>query len=214
LGNWFFLHGLYFIESSDTDLAVTMLPWEYLESHGIRNIYVPQLESLPPIYERTGAYHLMGYPASKNKFDLRYDNMASKIMVIEAKLDTRNLNLSEVSTAINIYYDHKAYGSTLPALQGMSGGPLYEVLSRKIGDKNGLSLFPRGVLCEWRRVHRIVVAINIDSVVKLIEEKSIIWDLAGKTHACSVPSIWAPVQPLENYLPIDISSPKPAGDVK
>lgn len=202
------LSGLYFADSEDFDLAVTLLPWKWLESYDIGNIYLPRLEPLPPVYEPTGEYHLAGFPASKNKMDLRWTkDRSTKVFTIEAKLDSRELSLSKIPHPIHLHYDPKAYGSNLPDLHGMSGGPLYEVMSRQIGNRRGLSLVPRGVLCEWHKESQVVVACSIESIIKLIEDRSVIWKLAADTHARSGPTIWVPPEPLQRYLPEDLPSP-------
>lgn len=185
------LHGLYFASDPDLDISVTLLPVKWLESHGITTIYAPSVEGLPSIYEGTGNYVLAGFPASINRIDLRWPNRSTTMQFIYARLAERSKAPTKIRGALSLHYDHKAYGGRTPsALQGMSGGPLLEVMLRRIGDsKIGLSLNPRGVLCEWHKRERVVVASSIESVIKTIEDRSILWSLATESHALSAPSL-------------------------
>ncbi|WP_218928990.1 serine protease [Burkholderia sp. LA-2-3-30-S1-D2] len=192
-GKWVFLHGLYFVDNLKSDISVTFLPPRWLESYGISEIFAPMLEPLPATYTGTSTFMMVGYPASKNKFDLRWpSDMTTKPIAIEAKLDDRRFAPTNIEPSIHIHYDHKAFPIRLPALQGMSGGPLFEVMSREIGARRGLSLCPRGVLCEWHKRQRVVVAASIDSVAKTIEDRSIVWKLAETSHARGAPTLLTP----------------------
>jgi hypothetical protein len=103
-----------------------------------------------------------------------------------------------IPNPITVCFDHKKYkGKTPPALQGLSGGPLYQVTKRDI-NKNGenvrLGINPVGVLCEWHKREKTVVAVKMSVVTTLIEDRFRIWDLAGSCHAGAARSLklWTP----------------------
>jgi len=131
-----FLHGIFFASDSESDIAVTLLPTHWLESYHIKFLYMPRLELLSSVYESTGQYVLVGFPASKNKLDVRWQEMDTMVVSISANLNQGLIgSLSKIPDPLYVNYDHKAYGRNMPALHGMSGGPLFEVMSRNVGKR-------------------------------------------------------------------------------
>jgi hypothetical protein len=118
-GKGVFLSGLYFADSKDFDLAVTLLPFKWLESYGITEIYAPQLEPLPSIYQTTGRYELVGFPATKNKFDLLWmPDVPTMAISISAELDERELSASKIEGSLNFIMTTRNTGLPLPRFTG------------------------------------------------------------------------------------------------
>ncbi len=189
-----YLHGLYFASDPTLDVSVTLLPKNWLNSHGIDEIFAPSAIKLPPSYEGTGQYVILGFPASMNKIDLRWQSDSPKAAWFTALRTVPNIARTTIPSSLCLSYDPKDFrggGRSPPALQGMSGGPVWEIISRRITDSTiGLSLYPQGVLCEWHKGHKTIVASTIGSVIKTIHARSNVWKLTKGSHARPFPTLF------------------------
>lgn len=189
------LHGLYFASCPKSDISVTQLPEHWLSSHCMDFRYAPSTTALSSNYEATEEYVMAGFPASINELDVRWPSNfgGAKMMILGARLHVPLATRTTIPSPISVSFDHKNYkGKTPPALHGLSGGPLYQITRRDInknGENVGLGVNPVGVLCEWYKRERTVVAVKISVVVTLIEDRSQIWDLAGSSHAGAAKSL-------------------------
>jgi hypothetical protein len=207
------LHGLYFVSCPISDISVTRLPEHWLSSRRMDFRYAPSTSALSSDYEATEEYVMAGFPASINKLDVRWPSSFSgaKMMILGARLHVPLATRTTIPNPISVCFDHKKYkGKTPPALQGLSGGPLYQITRRDInknGENVGLGVNPVGVLCEWHKRERTVVAVKISVVVILIEDRFRVWDLAGSSHAGAAKSLelWTPN---EMVPPFPIKLPK------
>lgn len=182
------LHGLYFISCPISDISVTSLPDYWLTAHHMRFLYAPSTSDLPSEYEDTEEYVMAGFPASANKVDVRWPPkvVGAKMLVMPARLNDSHEVRSNIPDPIEIYYDHKRReANTAPALQGVSGGPLFRVTKRNIKSRDmiGLGIKPVGVLCEWHKREKTVIAVKISAVIALIDNRQQVWSLAGRAHA-------------------------------
>lgn len=187
------LHGLYFASDPELDVSVTLLPRSWLNSYGVFEMYAPSALKLPPDYEGTGQYVICGFPNSMNRIDHRWSSDSPQAAWITALRATPNITSSSIPSPLCLSYDPKAFrggARNPPALHGMSGGPVWEIISRRMPDsKIGLSLYPKGVLCEWHKRQRTIIASTIDSVAMTIRTRSSVWKLTRDLHAMPIPAL-------------------------
>jgi hypothetical protein len=194
-GRALFLSGMYFASDEESDLAISLLPIDWLNSHGIEKIYASSLAPLPSTFERTGRHVVVGFPCSKNAFDSRWDvNRTTTCYWIALDSLEDETPRTGFRRPLALRYEHRVPGEPEPpSLRGMSGCPVLEVLHRRIGGrKTGVSLYPRGVLCEWHKRERAIVSERIESVADLIRDKRAFWQLVSNSHALPFPSIVSP----------------------
>ncbi len=119
----------------------------------------------------------MGYPGTKNRLDARRGKVDRSLYSITVLRSARADIETEVVNPIFLDYDHKVVlsdrGERLgnqPDLQGMSGGPLFQVTTTtgSLGEVR-FGVVCVGVLSEWKRAERIIVATPIEAVIDLIE---------------------------------------------
>jgi hypothetical protein len=184
------LHGLYFASEEKEDVAVTLLPWRWLESYGIDTLVAPSVAQLPSSYQKTGMYIVFGYPSSINKLD-RYWRGKNPTAQWFPSVPSSSKGVKTSMPSAQLYsYDSKEFLEKTPfALNGMSGGPILEILSRRIGSKNGLSIFPRAIICEHHKKSRAIAAAPIEVALKLIDDHSYRWKILADLHAKPFPSI-------------------------
>jgi hypothetical protein len=195
LGKPLLLSGLYFVSDEESDISISLLPFDWLTSQGIEKIYAPSCIRPPSTYERAGAYVVIGFPASKNSIDTRWcveKTTTCFWLALDSNEDKTPRDGFRRPLALG--YEHRIRGeSEPPSLKGMSGCPVLEVFHRRIDDsQTAISLYPRGVLCEWHKREKVIVAERIESVEDLIREKQVFWQLASDSHALPFPSILAP----------------------
>lgn len=169
------LGGLDFRTSAAHDVAVAHLSDEWLQKKELN-----RLKTLPAAstnqWQETGLRLLWGYPGTMNRLDVRFGRTDRKMLAITTDLSPTRPVKTKIKDAIQISYDHKnVINSDLkklgaqPALQGMSGGPLIHVMVSPVPSSSmRFSLRCDGVLCEWHKSSRVVVASPLDAVKKLI----------------------------------------------
>lgn len=174
------LGGLRFRTSPDHDVAVAHLSNEWLQRAGLE-----RLKALPATksgeWHETEVHLLWGYPGTKNRLDQRFGLVDRQMLSISTEFSPTSSVKTGIMDALCISYDHKnvidSAGEKLgpqPALQGMSGGPLIHVLKRRVSPlEEQFSLRCDGVLCEWHKRDRIVVASQMAAVTKLIRDHEI-----------------------------------------
>lgn len=172
------LGGLPFRISTAHDVAVVHLTDQWLVQVGLDEV---KLEALPVKvdgeWEATGIFVLLGYPASKNRLDGRFDQLTRRMLSITTESAKGTPIATPVQGPIFFSYDHtKIINSELaklgpqPALQGMSGGPALHLLARQNPDgEYNFTFSCEGVLCEWHKSQKIVVAAPFSIVKDLIE---------------------------------------------
>jgi len=187
------LHGLYFASDTEFDVSVSLLPKSWLNSYGIDEIYAPTTIQLTSPYESTGLYVIFGFPASMNKIDPRWSSKAPSPAWFSTLSKASNIARTTIPSALHLTYSPKDFrggGRNPPALQGMSGGPVWEILTRRMSDSTiGLSLYPQGVLCEWHKKEKAIIASTIHSVIRTIRTRSNVWKLTRDLHARPFPTL-------------------------
>lgn len=166
------MNGMKFTSISDYDIAATELTEDWARRNGVEGLKAIAAPGFEMPWRKTGVFMLAGYPASKNRLDLRYGKVTRTMTSItaEATTDTANTKIVDFRTYA---YDHrnvidsaqKVLGPQA-GLHGMSGGPCMEVLAFQ--DEEGkfrFSLACAGVMCEWHKDHRLVVAAPPEAIV-------------------------------------------------
>ena len=174
------LGGLRFRTSPDHDVAVAHLSNEWLQRAGLE-----RLKALPATksgeWQETEVHLLWGYPGTKNRLDQRFGRVDRQMLSISTEFSPTSSVKTSILEALYIPYDHKNVINsaqkklgTQPALQGMSGGPLIHVLKRRLSPlEEQFSVRCDGVLCEWHKGKRIVVASPMAAVTDLIRDHEI-----------------------------------------
>ena len=57
------------------------------------------------------------------------------------------------------------------------------------GVATGVSLYPRGIICEHHKRNRVVAAAPIEVALKLIRDRALLWKIAADSHAKAFPSV-------------------------
>jgi len=156
--------GLPFHALQDHDIAIASLEEDWLLERGVKKIKATPVGRDLTEWQRTGIFVAIGYPGTKNKLDMRYEKVdrnclgISVVRLKECKVKT------PVKDAMFLSYDHdnviNSSGVKLgaqPDLYGMSGGPCLELLRRN-GQEPMFSFDPVGVLSEWHKDDRVIVA--------------------------------------------------------
>ena len=156
--------GLPFRVMKNHDVAVVELSDEWFQSKEIKSVKTAPLGRDLSAWTKTGLYFAIGYPGTKNRLDMRYgkiDRYCQSISV--TALDAYSFK-TPIQDAMCFSYDHKkVFDSTgkllgpQPDLNGMSGGPCLELLSSMSLPKKH-SFHPVGVLTEWHKKERVIVA--------------------------------------------------------
>jgi hypothetical protein len=122
-------------------------------------------------------YHLlMGYPASQNRLDTKFDELDRRLLSITAEKAVDALTVgSGITDAVLFTYDPKHLVDTTfdraqpPGLHGMSGGPALELrMTRFPGNEYRFYVRLAGVLAEWKKSQRIVVAASASALREAI----------------------------------------------
>jgi hypothetical protein len=170
------LGGLSFKISKQCDVAVAHLSNAWLTKAGLGE---DAIKALPLItdtsWSATGIFLLLGYPAKKNEIDGRYGKLTRYLFSITATGAEGKSVATKVKNPIFFEYDHKnAVNSQLvnlgekAAMYGMSGGPALELLKKHRNGEFVFSVSCAGVLCDWFKATKTVVASSMANVKQLI----------------------------------------------
>jgi len=158
------LGGLPFRVIKSHDVAVAELSDEWIHSKGIESIKAAPIRRDLSGWRKTGIYAAIGYPGTKNRLDMRYGKVDRYCHSISLKALEGCSITTQIQDALLFSYDHKnvinSAGEPLgpqPDLFGMSGGPCLELLLSN-GTHPTYSFHPVGVLTEWHRKERAIVA--------------------------------------------------------
>jgi len=167
--------GLSFVVSEPHDLAIAELTHDWLNAHEIKCLKAVPIAEKDKTWIKPNLFLLLGYPGSKNKLSIAFGKLDRHILSITAELKEANFAKTKVVDATQFDYDHKTtINSQLinlggkPALQGMSGGPALQIVYKKSMGTIHLSVQLAGVLSEWRKANRSVVATSAQSVRNLL----------------------------------------------
>lgn len=156
--------GLRFHVLETHDLAVAELEPEWFHEKGVTKIKAARLRNDLSGWQRTGIFVAIGYPETKNRLDMRYEKLDRYCLSITVSIQKHSTVSTSIQDAIHLSYDPKtvinSYGEKLgpqPDLYGMSGGPCLELL-RSTDTKPTYSLDPIGVLTEWHKKDRTIIA--------------------------------------------------------
>jgi hypothetical protein len=170
------LENIEFYIDKINDLAIAPIDF-LLEKHGIKKIsYVP----LPPqTHEVPLGYHIiLGYPGTKNKLERKWGKINRHFFSITVEKTALPAFIkTTVNDAICFYFDQNCQmDSTLnkigkpPDLYGMSGGPVFELFVNIEHDHYRFSVQLSGVIVEWHKNDRIVLAAPLTKLVELIKK--------------------------------------------
>lgn len=157
------------------DLAVVAID-RFLQEKGVGSIFPINLDSEPCSGEPTGLHLLMGYPASKNKLDTKWNKVDRMLFSITAEQsDGKGINTPIANALFFAFEPKKMVNSQAvradnpPDLYGMSGGPVLALFSEQtpVGINFGVRFC--GVLVEWHSRHRAIVAAKKEDLIRLID---------------------------------------------
>ena len=160
-----------FRKSEEFDIAFCDLSEQWLQKNEISKIKSAQAQRELEGWERTGIYLAVGYPSTKNVLSFKYRNLNRKCLSISlSKAKDLKVSTSIKEPLIFLYDQKQVFDSTgtklgpQPKLQGMSGGPCFELLRRN-GEDLTFSLDAVGVLVEWHKTKRAIVASPITAIL-------------------------------------------------
>jgi hypothetical protein len=179
-GTGVILEHIAFFPDEDNDLAFAPLDG-ILMRHGVTRIVAIELDAQEDGSEEVGYHLLMGYPASKNKLDLKFNEIERRLHSLTAKSVSPPQRLVTTIKEPRFFgYDPKSQVDSQirpvqpPGLHGMSGGPALELrASRHIGNEYRFHIRLSGVLVEWRQQEKVVVAasaVALREALRKVEE--------------------------------------------
>jgi len=174
-GHGIVLERVPFFPDRENDLAFAPID-RLLSTHDIKAIPVIDLER-----EESEASPLGYHPATKNELDPRWGKIDRQLLSLTAELaPTGTLVPTEIRNPVLFAYEPKVQVDSLlnrigppPALQGMSGGPTLELRATRLSEEE-FRFHPRlsGVLVEWRRKERIIVATSATRLREALSERA------------------------------------------
>lgn len=170
------LSGTYFRGSSDTDVAVAHLNHNWMTKRSLtRCAAISFPETVTTVRER-GLYFLMGFPSTKNKINSAFGKSDQKVYtysLTEPRVAKGSTSLTDyLAFEFDVKSMNDSYGASAnpPKLNGMSGCPIFEVVTRVKNDftiQQGVELV--GVFCEWSKSHRELRGANIEALKEALD---------------------------------------------
>lgn len=171
------LQNMYFFTDPHNDLAFTPIG-EALYKNKIETVPAIDLTKEGEVPKSLGYHLLIGYPASKNKLEPRWNKVNRMLYSFTAEVNVAKKSLiKNISDPVVFDFDlNKQVDSSLkptgqpPHPKGMSGGPALEV--RFSGtQEEGYSYYVTlsGVLVEWHEKKRVIVAASTASLMKALD---------------------------------------------
>lgn len=171
------LQNMYFFTDPHNDIAFTPIE-ATLFTNKIETVPAIDLTKEGEISKSLGYHLLMGYPASKNILEPRWNKVNRMLYSFTAEVNAAKRSLiKNISDPVVFDFDpHKQLDSSLkptgqpPHLKGMSGGPALEIRvsgTQEEGYRFCVTL--SGVLVEWHEKKRVVVAASTASLMKSLE---------------------------------------------
>lgn len=172
-GKAIFLEKVKFSINKDNDLAFALID-DLLNRNNINDAVFIDLDfSADTDTVKIDHHLLLGYPETKNRIDPKWNKTAILLLSITANPANPALKIKTpiLKRILFEYNTKKLINSDLtianqpPKLQGMSGGPSLEMrVARFAKDKLEVSILVSGVLVEWHKNEKIVVAASVDSL--------------------------------------------------
>jgi len=165
------LGGLEVVKSREQDVAAILLPEQWLQENDLHKFKGVELGKPGDEWLRTGVYVAIGYPASKNNLNKEYGKVDRYCHSISMPPSSK-MPKTTIPNPLVLEYDHtEVIDSNVQkmgpqvSLHGMSGGPCMEVVNRRMEDGSlRYSMAPVGVLTEWHKKERLVVASRLAEV--------------------------------------------------
>lgn len=177
-GKAILLSGLPFFLNKENDLAVALLPRDWLAKTGLKSINLIDLNDEKEGFESMMSWIAIGYPGSKNgiypKLRKHAINVygASFFEIIEKPLSkTHNLNPIAFRFDKKKAVDSSSRRVNPPCFSGMSGSPVLEIFRRFDENDNpiiGCKL--KGVFLGWHKSEKEAIAARLESVLELLDE--------------------------------------------
>ena len=170
--------GLPFLLCHDNDLAITLLPQDWLANTGLPSINSIVLDETWEGYESLEFWITVGYPGSKNGIFPKLGKHAinshgtSFTEVIE-----KPTAAAHISNPVGFRFDKKKAVDSAnkranpPSFSGTSGSPVLEVIAR-VDPAGNISLrcTLKGVLLGWYKQEKEVIAGRAQALIDLIDE--------------------------------------------
>ncbi len=158
----------------DNDIVVFKLTDKWFADNNIDNTFIFNMDDIDFSGERL-LYFLLGYPSSKNKiYGIAPNSTRDRIVlsITAFKYEDDICKITNIKSPIPFLYDHdKILDSKLqqytnpPDLHGMSGGPAIELIHTQ---DEGLQVRLIGIITEWYKNERIVIATESIKIIDLI----------------------------------------------
>lgn len=173
------LENIVFHHDKANDVAIAQMN-DFFIQHGLsENLAAIMIGDEKPEYIDTEDYLLMGYPGTQNMIKPRYDKRDRKLWSITAPRYSGNrpADHSIASPIIFDYCKRKLVNSELktfgdgPHVHGMSGGPAFRLQYKELEDGGfKLNVKLQGVLAEWHKNGRQIIAASSDCIFPLIKK--------------------------------------------
>jgi hypothetical protein len=176
-----------FVIFGEADLAVSLFTDQDLGELGVQKI-----KAIPLFKDRAGQQPQarsvgMGYPSTQNQLNTAHgkiDKTSLIFSVLPAEPDARTT--TTISKPLLFTYEpsqmlpgrNRAPNSTAPDLHGISGGPIFQLYVTEFIERADLDpairrhhvgLELEGVLVEWRKSEKLLVAVSKGELVQLLD---------------------------------------------
>jgi hypothetical protein len=167
-----------FVFDEINDLAVAPMD-QLLREHEFVSVAAIDISPPPDQSSPLGFTVLLGYPASKNQFHLRFGAVDRYLLSLTVERAVPDASV-ETTLADPVLFGYHSSGlldsqfkrtGQAPGLHGMSGGPALELRATRVSvEEYRFSSRLSGVLVEWHRTRRIVVAASVECLRALLNK--------------------------------------------
>lgn len=170
------LSGLKFIGFPEDDVVVAHLDHEYAKSKNLEKVKAFPLNKEMTEYKPVGYCFFMGYPSSRNSMKKALNKYNRNIFGYSLKADFKKSEKTMISNHSALNFDIDMMSDTSgnplkpPALNGISGGPLFEIFINTSDHKPTYALNLIGVFSEWRKKQKEIVCANTSVIIESANE--------------------------------------------
>lgn len=169
---------VYFKPDRANDIAATVLPPTWFQANKIGDVSAIDLPDDRPTFSPAGRSLIAGYPGTKNRISIQFGKRDRHLLSVSADpVDVTGVRNIEIAQPIAFEYDPKdvvdrSLGKlqTPPNLDGMSGGPVLDVVVREhVGNAREYAMRLAGVFVEWHRSQRRIIAASRQALDALLD---------------------------------------------
>jgi hypothetical protein len=160
-----------------SDVAIASISDRDLAESGVEKVKRVPLDRDWLGWEGTGNFVAMGYPGAQNELKLKFNSTVRNCFAIFAKATSRKSSLTQLDRYFALEYSPRSVRRgdgrhfNPPDLDGMSGGPCFEIMKRWAMDRMSYSFRLAGLVCEFRRREPLILVSDVSTVLDCLSSK-------------------------------------------